>query len=275
MIQSGAVDASVLSHRIRQSQSAGPFLIVLDELPALLNFGPLPTPREQSERLILWIGENQKSPEQWASVATVEGLAAIVGSRISQNEEALKWLVSEARPKDLFKDRPSGIGGRPGFRLTMAGWDLYEELRHKRITSRNAFMAMEFEDFELERVYNGCFKLAAEDAGFELRLANEGQGAGLIDNQIRTAIRSSKFVIADLTHDNNGAYFEAGFGEGLGLPVIYTCKAEKFEKHKTHFDTNHMVTVPWDPTDLGITRKNLAATIRNTLPTEAKMPVDG
>jgi hypothetical protein len=41
---------------------------------------------------------------------------------------------------------------------------------------------------------------------------------------MRAAILASRFVISDLTHDSPGAYWEAGFGEGLGLPVIYTCE---------------------------------------------------
>ena len=51
-------------------------------------------------------------------------------------------------------------------------------------------------------------------------------------------MRGARFVIADLSHDNNGAYFEAGFAEGIGLPVVYTCEVKKFEAKKTHFDTN-------------------------------------
>lgn len=85
------------------------------------------------------------------------------------------------------------------------------------------------------------------------------------------AIRSARFVVADLTHDNNGAYFEAGFAEGLGVPVIYTCEAQKFKEKKTHFDTNHMHTVPWDITNLDEAGRLLTATIRNTLPADAKL----
>jgi len=89
-------------------------------------------------------------------------------------------------------------------------------------------MAMQFGDPLLNRVLAECFKPAVVRAGFTLRALTDGQGAGLIDNQIRAAIRSARFVVADLTHDNNGAYFEAGFAEGLGIPVIYTCEAAKF-----------------------------------------------
>ena len=60
-------------------------------------------------------------------------------------------------------------------------------------------------------------------------------------------IRTSRFLIADLTHENPGAYWEAGYAEGLGKPVIYTCEKKKFENQvKTHFDTNHHLTLQWD-----------------------------
>ena len=57
--------------------------------------------------------------------------------------------------------------------------------------------------------------------------------AGLIDDRLRVEIRTSRFLIADLTHENAGAYWEAGFAEGLGKPVIYTCEKSKFDTAKT------------------------------------------
>ena len=135
-------------------------------------------------------------------------------------------------------------------------------------------MAMRFGDPTLTAVLTSCFKPAAERAGFTLRALNEEQPAGLIDNQIRAAIRSARFVVCDLSHDNNGAYFEAGFAEGLGLPVIYTCEQSKFDEHKTHFDTNHMVTIPWHPDKLEDAGSRLTATIRATLPSEARQEGD-
>jgi len=78
--------------------------------------------------------------------------------------------------------------------------------------------------------------------------------------------------LADLTHHNKGAYWEAGFAEGLGKPVIYLCRKDVFEDKTqgTHFDTNHHLTVVWDPADLTDAAEKLKATIRATLPREAK-----
>jgi nucleoside 2-deoxyribosyltransferase len=79
-------------------------------------------------------------------------------------------------------------------------------------------------------------------------------------------IHSSEFLVADLTHDNPGAYWEAGYAEGLGKPVIYICEKEKFETTKTHFDTNHHLTIVWDKDALQKAGEDLKATIRATLP---------
>jgi len=136
---------------------------------------------------------------------------------------------------------------------------------------------MQFGDEELNLAVENSFKPAVTLAGFELRLLYDGQPAGLIDDQLRVRLRTSRFVIADLTHANNGAYWEAGFAEGLGRPVIYTCRKKEWNefdedgRRKVHFDTNHLVTIIWDPADLADATKRLTATIRATLPGEAKM----
>lgn len=89
--------------------------------------------------------------------------------------------------------------------------------------------------------------------------------AGVIDNLMRAQIRDSAFVLADLTHDNLGAYWEAGFAEGIGKPVIYLCEQTKFEEAKTHFDTNHSTTVVWSDEDHDRFLSELIATLRRSL----------
>ncbi len=267
------INRSVLSHLVRKAQRPGkPLQIGEADLPSYQTASPPPNPQEQLDNLILWIGHEQHSPGTPAT-SSIEPLAATVGASISpptSNEGAFQWLLGETASQKLFThgDAP---GGRIAFQLTMNGWNRYEELRHQRVASRTAFMAMKFGDRQLQKVLEDCFNPAVARAGFERRPLNEKQPAGLIDNQIRAAIRSARFVVADLTHDNNGAYFEAGFAEGLGLPVLYTCEAKKFEAKKTHFDTNHMHTIPWDAKRLGKAADKLTATIRVTLPAEADL----
>jgi nucleoside 2-deoxyribosyltransferase len=146
-------------------------------------------------------------------------------------------------------------------------------LKKGKTEGRQAFMAMKFGDLVLDQIYHQYFKSAVSNAGFELTRLDEGQSAGLIDDQLRVRIRKSKFLIADLSHHNNGAYWEAGYAEGLGKPVIYTCRKEVFDDKtkSTHFDTNHHLTVTWEEDKLEEAAKKLKATIRATLPEDAKM----
>jgi nucleoside 2-deoxyribosyltransferase len=122
----------------------------------------------------------------------------------------------------------------------------------------------------LDRVYEQCLFPSVARTGFELRIAS--QKAGLIDAIIEDEIRRCRFLVADLSDNNAGAYWEAGFAEGLGKPVIYICKATDAngEERKTHFDTNHRHTVKWDENQMEKTSAELKAVIRNTLLGDAK-----
>jgi hypothetical protein len=151
----------------------------------------------------------------------------------------------------------------------MLGWGRFEELKRVQTSSRTAFMAMRFGQQQLDDIVEQVFKPAVLRTGFELKKLTDEQPAGLIDDQIRAAILSARFVIADLTHGSHGAYWEAGFAEGLNLPVIYTCEKSAWEQTKTHFDTNHLLTIIWDPTNPHTAGEALTATIRATLRTEA------
>ena len=55
-------------------------------------------------------------------------------------------------------------------------------------------------------------------------------------------IKNSKFVVVDLTHQNNGAYFEEGYAMGLGKPVIQLCRIGM----NLHFDVAQKNTIMWD-----------------------------
>jgi nucleoside 2-deoxyribosyltransferase len=98
---------------------------------------------------------------------------------------------------------------------------------------------------------------------------NDEQPAGLIDNQMQAALLSARFVIADLSHANLGAYWEAGFAEGLGRPVIYTCERSAWDQKRTHFDTNHTLTIIWQAADQKCAEDQMVAAIRATLRSEA------
>ncbi len=197
--------------------------------------------------------------------------SATIGAMIEQNQGNgdLDWVLTLPEAWGLFEN-DSNLAGHYRFKFKMMGWQRYGELRKESSESRLAFMAMKF-DPEMISPFEHCFKPAVAEANFELRRLVDGQPAGSIDDQLRVALRRSRLVLTDLTHKNNGAYWEAGFAEGLGRPVIYTCRKVEWELEKTHFDTNHLATIIWDPEDLDDARHRLTAMIRATLPLEARL----
>jgi hypothetical protein len=48
-------------------------------------------------------------------------------------------------------------------------------------------------------------------------------------------------------------------------------RAQEWDERKTHFDTNHLHTIIWDRSNLDDAAMRMTATIRATLPAEAKM----
>jgi len=83
-----------------------------------------------------------------------------------------------------------------------------------------------------------------------------------ICDKIVAEIRTCQFLIADVTLQRAGVYFEAGFAMGLGRQVIWTCRDDDLKN--VHFDTRQYNHIVWkEPGDL---RMQLADRIKATIP---------
>lgn len=149
--------------------------------------------------------------------------------------------------------------------LTLKGWDRYEQLKRANPQSTTAFMAMQFNDEQMDRIYADHFRPAIAAIGYELQTVQPN--AGLIDYQIRLQVTASRFVLANLTHENRGVYFEAGYAEGIGRPVVFTCRTDAFNPNagRPHFDVNHHHCVRWDDPPTAPQIDELTVTIRTAL----------
>jgi hypothetical protein len=273
---------AVLSHWIRtrnesiarESPHTRPSPIALNsELVASIIKNPLPSVAEQAAKFILWLGASKNPPGELV-VVEPETHQSIMGA---MTPKGFSLVVDELVQEDLLKNVTAPLGNKWTITLSYKGWQQYDKLKRGAVDSRKAFMAMPYGKEELDGVVEKVFRPAVKQAGFDLsRLDDPDQPAGLIDDRLRVAIQTSRFLIADLTHGNPGAYWEAGYAEGLGRPVIYTCRKEVFENSKScpHFDTNHHLTILWDIGDPQEAGEKLKTTIRATLPAEAKLTDD-
>ena len=275
-----SLQRAVLSHSIRTRSDASsrsgsdPLEITSEVLNSFRSNGSLPSPAVQATNIIRFIGDKVSRSGEALGQPPIY-FHATIGAL--DHDAAIRLTEELVERKTLKADPPgtaAGIDkatGRPlrlltNIDLSLEGWKQYEAEKRGRVAGNYGFLAMQFNKPKLDSFVKEVIKPTVNDMGYELVDMNNKR-AGIIDNIMRTRLRVAKFVIADLTHDNNGAYWEAGYAEGLGKPVIYICEKNKFNKKKTHFDTNHCTTLSWskDRSNDDDFRQELTATLRQSL----------
>lgn len=259
-----------ISHKIRTAKEfgAGKLPQITSEfVDRFIKDGcPGPTPKRQALNAIRFIGDEISRTGE--VIASLPGeFFAIIGS---SNPNMCGKLLFELRNKDLIEGIDVQSTTSPptllNVNMTLAGWEEYENERAGKVSGKYGFIALKFNDPVLDPLTRDVIKPTLKELlGFDLLDMRDVARAGIIDNIMRAQIRDAAFVIVDLTHDNAGAYWEAGYAEGLGKPVVYICERTKFDEAMTHFDTNHCTTVVWSTTETDHFKSELVATLRRSL----------
>ncbi len=119
----------------------------------------------------------------------------------------------------------------------------YDKILIPPIKKRNQiFVAMMFSD-EIDYIYEVAYKPAIQEHNFSAMRIDKKTFTGSIINEITDEISDSVALIADLTGNRGGVYYEAGIARGLQLcnhpiKLILTCNREFFQTEKVHFDVS-------------------------------------
>jgi hypothetical protein len=278
---------AVISHAI----SGGPVnrILTYDDLTSILANTALPLPAEQAGKLIKYIGDKLHGfGDTFAGTKgsdEIKNLGAKIGSRIGSEWSAFYALIVALEAQELiyitWADTTSG--GKKNFNdlsLTLSGWTKYEEMDRK-IRSKSAFIAMKFKTsdeanyFFQDELLPKYLAKAVKQTGFVLSnpLADNPQ-AGNLHARLELEIKNARFVIAELSHSNNGAYWEAGFAKGLGKPVIYMYNKDVGGRPTPHFDVGSDQIIFWEVGNPQQAAQSLKDIIRNTLFGEANQNDD-
>ena len=113
------------------------------------------------------------------------------------------------------------------------------------------FIAMQFfaPDGKPCTVHLDVIKPVCQELGLHAFIVSDIEHNNEISETILKSIAKCRFIIADLTYDNRGVYYEAGFAKGRGKEVIHTCSREWFDEHSPHFDVKGLNFVLYDGKD--------------------------
>ena len=128
--------------------------------------------------------------------------------------------------------------------ITFKGLEYAIQIQEEGQNSNKCFVAMRFIDDYKKKLVS--IKKACKKYNYDAFIVQDMPEKILetINDKIIAGIKMSKFVIADLTHHSNGAYFEAGYALGRNMKVILTCEAKHFKK--AHFDINHYPVIVYN-----------------------------
>ena len=126
---------------------------------------------------------------------------------------------------------------RPFTKLMFSG--NVSKSKYTSTTQKSALVAMAFNEKTLK--LREAIRKGIQDAGYLAVFIDEVEHNDFITPELLKHIEDSKFVVVDLLHQNNGAYFEEGYAMGIGKPVIQLCKQDV----KLHFDIAQKNTIIW------------------------------
>jgi nucleoside 2-deoxyribosyltransferase len=216
--------------------------LILLNLSKELDFvGDIFTVPEENERNILFlIKENEKGNEE--------------------KKHIIKMLINL---DFIEQEKPTAHG--QSYSITFKGWDRIDKISKKYKSNKKAFIAMSF-DNKLKSI-RGKIKEAIIEMGYIHSIIDEKDHNEFIVSEIMYEIETSDFVVADLTGNRGGVYFEAGYARALGKEVILTVDDRKDKKGenivKPHFDVAQINQVRYkDEEDL---KKGLMKRIEATV----------
>ena len=186
-----------------------------------------------------------------------EALTLSAATGCGSDIEELHWLLKELAQAGLVTSSPPQKRQLERTMLTIKGLARLET-GGPSVASSTAFVAMWFDE-EVRDAYDKGIKPAISKAGYEPMRIDRKHHNRKIDDEIVAEIRRSRFLVCDLTCSllsndtaesgkipvaRGGVYYEAGFAQGLGKEVIWTCRRDLLEH--IHFDLRQYACIVWE-----------------------------
>jgi hypothetical protein len=183
-------------------------------------------------------------PEQIAEADVTVFVAGSEGTYSAANwariadKPILGLVVFGGAGRDVFERERTRFTDRYANLVTLRDFDVLSQdtedaaqlaadvvsLCEKIVVSRTVFAIMPFSE-PFRDVY-ASYAAVCGEFGFTAERTDELETGERIIPQILAGIRRSAFVIADVTEHSANVFYEIGFAEGIGRPVVVTAKRE-------------------------------------------------
>lgn len=160
----------------------------------------------------------------------------------TSNVKEVFFIMTHLANDELIALKNNTVGLPTSLSLTAKGWNAIAELEKVKNESNQAFIAMWFGQ-EMNPA-SEMIQKAIKDTGYLPVRIDQVDHNNKIDDEIIAEIQRSKYVVADFSGHRGGVYFEAGYAMGLGIPVIWTCRADHLAD--LHFDTRQYSHIVWE-----------------------------
>ena len=166
----------------------------------------------------------------------------------AKNDEEFSYYVSALVSRKLIYMSSTRSIHDPQYTvvITSHGWEHLEKNETETNSKTQVFVAMSF-DKELVSVYDNAIEPAINTTGYRAFRVDSKPHLERIDAKIVSEIKNSRFMVADVTQQKAGVYYEAGLAHGLGMPVIWCVHSDDLKN--VHFDTRQYSHILWKSED--------------------------
>lgn len=212
-------------------------LVCTENFQDIINSVPFPkTPLEQIDLILDYINKNTRNYATGVHIY-VDHEYTIA---FAKDGAEFKYFLSQAMKMNYIRlpDPSKGL-----YCFDIEGWKRLDEISYNTKVSNQAFVAMWFDE-SIKDAYDNGIHIALVETGYRPLKINDKEHNEKICDVIVSEIKKSSLVIADLTGHRGGVYYEAGFAQGLGIPVIWCCREKDFEAR--HFDIRQYNCIKWN-----------------------------
>ena len=190
--------------------------------------------------------------------------ASLVQSMQAAISQAMAQLASDQKRRlTIWVEKSKRLAARP-----QRNPDNQTVFLIKRIVPGNSL--------DVDAFFQSVVNPAVQAVGLRPVPVNLTEGNENISRRATELIRSSVFVVADLTGERPNCYFEAAYAEAMGILVLYTARADHDPRRegrapqdpKVHFDLDGRTITYWNPDNLEPARAEVTQRIQTVLSME-------